>query len=266
MKLSTMALLTLTGLVVPVAGAARGAPPKLDNTRKIDPEETRGAEAYHHLRLATTFLSQQLLQQAREECLRSLSIQPDFPEASYTLGLILMQLKDYRGALAEADRIIAVNPYFTEAHNLRGLAYSAMGDSDSALRAFEAVKADASYPTPEVAHFNIGRVFWERKACSEAVLHFRRALEINPKWWRAWYLMADCQFQLGQLAQARESYGKVFELEPSDPDSHFGLGFLCFSSGDLACARLHFTKVLELAPSSEKSEQAREYLRQINFR
>jgi tetratricopeptide (TPR) repeat protein len=265
MKLRTIVLVTLSGIAVaPMAAAARGAA-KLE-TRKIDPEETQGAEAYQHLRFASTYLGQGMLQQAREECLRALAVQPEFPEAHYTLGLVLLELKDYRGALAEGDRILEKNPYFTEAHNLRGYAFGKMGDLDSALRAFEAVKADASYPTPEVAHFNIGRVFWERKACAEAVLHFRRALEINPKFWRAWYLMADCQGQLGQVAEARESYGKVFELEPSDAKSHFGLGLLCFSSGDMACARLHLMKVLELAPSSEEAEQAREYLKQINFR
>lgn len=244
----------------------QGKDTRLEQTRAIDPEEMAATEAMTHLRFANQFFQQGMTQQARAEVEKALSIQPVFPEANYLQGLILLDLNDFHGASAAADRALAQNPFLTEAHNLKGFAYARMGDLDGALREFEIVKADASFPTPEVAHFNIGKIFWERQACGEAVLHFRRALEINPRWWRAWYLLGDCQEMIGQRDQARQSYTKALELSPSETGPAYRLGFTCFQLGDFACARSWFTKVLELAPSSEEAAGAREYLRQMNFR
>lgn len=243
-----------------------GKDTRLEQTRAIDPEEIAATEAMTHLRFANQFFQQGMTQQARAEVEKALSIQPVFPEAHYLHGLILLDLNDYHGASAAADRALAQNPFLTEAHNLKGFAFARMGDLDGALREFEIVKADASFPTPEVAHFNIGKIFWERQACGEAVLHFRRALEINPQWWRAWYLLGDCQEMLGQREQARQSYVKALEISPSETGPSYRLAFTCFQLGDFACARSWFTKVLELAPSSEEAAGAREYLRQMNFR
>jgi tetratricopeptide (TPR) repeat protein len=239
---------------------------RLEETRTIDPEEASATEAMTHLRFANQFFQQGMTAQARGEVEKALQIQPVFPEASYVLGLIQLDQNDFQGALASADRALGQNPFLTEAHNLKGLALAKMGNLDEALREFEIVKADASFPTPEVAHFNIGKVFWERQACGEAVLHFRRALEINPQFWRAWYLLGDCQEMLGQKEQARQSYSKALEIAPSETGPAYRLGFTCFQLGDFACARSWFTKVLEQSPSSDMAAGAREYMRQMNFK
>ena len=291
-RLLSLAAIILTVSAVPDAGAARRArssasdpapygqsapsadrgsrrnvkDTKLDEQRTIDPEEIAATEAMTHLRFANQFFQQGMTQQARAEVDKALSIQPVFPEASYLQGLIMLEQNDFHGATVAADRALGQNPFLTEAHNLKGLALARMGDLDGAMREFELVKADASYPTPEVAHFNIGRVFWERQACGEAVLHFRRALEINPSFWRAWYLLGDCQEMIGQKEQARQSYSKALELAPTETGPAYRLGFTCFQLGDFACARSWFSKVLEQAPSSEMAAGSREYLRQMNFR
>ncbi len=264
-------VLLFTGLVAaPIAAADRRSrnvrETRLSETRTIDPEEMRATEAMTHLRFANQFFQQGMTAQARAEVEKALAMQPSFPEASYLYGLILLDLKDYRGALTQADISLTNNPFLTEAHNLKGLALAAMGNLDGALREFEIVKADVSFPTPEVAHFNIGKVFWEKQACGEAVLHFRRAVEINPQFWRAWYLLGDCQEMLGQREAARNSYSKSLEISPLESGPAYRLGFTCFQMGDFPCARSWFTRVLELAPSSDMAAGAREYLRQMNFR
>ena len=140
-----------------------------------------------------------------------------------------------------------------------------MGDYDRALKEFEIVKGDISFPTPEVAHFNIGKIFWERQSCGEAVIHFRKALEINPSFWRAWYLLGDCEEQLGQLALAKESYQKALAIEPNEVAPMYRLGYVCFQAKDWACARQQFAQVRTLAPASDMATGAREYLRQMDF-
>ena len=158
------------------------------------------------------------------------------------------------------------NPFFTECHNALGMVHAQLGQHDQALQEFQAVLADINYPTPEVAHFNIGKIFWEKQACSDAVIHFRRALEVNPRFGRAWYLMGDCQEQTGQVDLARESYEKALELSGDDVNIMYRLGIVSFQQGDHAHARRWFEKVRTHAPGGELAAAAREYIRQMDFR
>lgn len=239
---------------------------RLSETRRIDPEDAAATEAMTHMHFANQFLQKGMTAQARAEIEKALSVQPAFPEASYLYACILYEQNDYRGSLGQAQNALEQNPMLTEAHNIRGMAFGKMGDSESALKEFEAVKADPSYPTPEVAHFNIGKVFADRQACGEAVLHFRRALEINQQFWRAWYQLGLCQEMLGQREPARQSFIKATEIAPDQTEPAYHLGLACFQLNDFACARSWFQKVLEQAPSSDLATQSRDYLRQMNFR
>ena len=266
----SLALAALLAIVAsaPSAGAARRSEKLAEQERapKPDTDEATTQEAFKYFQFGNQFFQQGLVQKAQENFRHALQIQPAYPEASYMLGLVLYELNDFRGAVAAGDAALTQNPFLTEAHNLMGMAKAKMGDFDGALKEFEAVKADVSFPTPEVAHFNIGKVFWERQACGDAVIHFRRAIEINAQFWRGWYLMGDCQEQLGQTEQARQSYLKALEIQPNEKGPLYRLGFLCFSEGNSACARQYLDKVRELYPSSQEAAGAREYLRQLNFK
>lgn len=258
-------LACLAGIVAPSSAAGRRGD-KLEDARKQSPEEAQNQEAAKHFQFGNQYFQQGLLRQAEDSLRRALAVQPVYPEASYLLGLVLYQVNDFRGAIAEAEKALHENPFLTEAHNVIGMAYGKMGDSDRALREFEIVKGDVSYPTPEVAHFNIGKVLWEKQACGEAVIHFRRALDVNPNFWRAWYLLGDCQEQIGQMDLARQSYEKALSFQPNEVAVMYRLGYICFESRDRACARQWFMKVRELSPGSEMGGGAREYLRQMDFR
>lgn len=265
---SVLAMLALVlGLGAPAA--APGAPEDRRSRRVAKAAEDDGAnaqEAYKNFQYGVQFYGQGLLRQAEESFRKALATQPSYPEANYMLALVYRELKDYPAALWELGEALRIHPLFTECHNVIGLIHAEMGRYDEALKEFQVVASDVSFPTPEVAHFNIGKVFWEKKECGEAVLHFRKALELNPQFGRAWYLMGDCQETMSQRAQAKDSYLKAIELLGDEPGPMYRLGFLCFQDGDLPCAQRWFDRVLTLAPASESAAAAREYMRQMNFR
>ena len=260
-------LLTILSLLAP-ALRADGAPQ--ERKKKIEKEAADdGAlaqEAYKHYQFGVQFYQQGLLRQAEESFRRALSVQQTYPEANYMLALVHRELKNFPAAIWDLNEALRAHPLFTECHNVLGMIHAEMGNYDDALREFQIVASDVSFPTPEVAHFNLGKVFWSKQNCAEAVLHLRRALELNPNFGRAWNLMGDCQESMSQKAQAKESYAKAIELLGDDVGPMYRMGFLCFQDGDFPCAQRWFDKVLTLAPASEHAAAAREYMRQINFR
>jgi tetratricopeptide (TPR) repeat protein len=262
--LMAVAAVALIGGTLPAEAKKRAS--KKQQLRDDPKDDARAAEAHKHYSFGYTFFSQGMLNKAKESLNESLRLQPDYSEALYVLGMVYLELNDYQQAIAHFQRCLESNPWFTEAHNLLGLTYAKMGEYQGALREFDAVKADINFPTPEIAHFNIGKVFAETDSCGEAVLHFRRAIEINSSFGKAWFLLGDCQEQLGQLDLARESLTEAVELIPDDPSVHYRLGYVCFAGKDYACAKTHFDFVRVNYPSSPLAQGAREFIKQIDFR
>lgn len=248
------------------AEAGRKRAPKKDSLKNDAKDDARIAEAHKHYSFGYTFFAQGMLKKSKESLEESLRLNPEYAEALYVLGMVHLELNDYPQAIRHFQSCLEANPWFTEAHNLLGATYARMGDYQAALREFDAVKGDINFPTPEIAHFNIGKIFAETENCGEAVLHFRRAIDINASFGKAWFLLGDCQDQLGQADIARASLQKAVDLMPEDPSVHYRLGYVCFASKDFACARQHFDFVRVNYPSSPLAQGAREFMRQIDFR
>jgi len=63
-------------------------------------------------------------------------------------------------------------------------------------------------------HVHIGDLLKDMKRYDEAFLHWRRALELEPKWLDAAFSMGFCYEELGQFDKAYEVWcGVVEELE-----------------------------------------------------
>ena len=261
---ATLGLTVLAG-VQPVEAKRKKSGGK-EQLRDDPKEDARVAEAHKHYSFGYTFFAQGMLKKAKDSLEESLRLQPDYSEALYVLGMVHLELNDHPQAIALFQRCLDANPWFTEAHNLLGMTHARLGDYQAALREFDAVKADINFPTPEIAHFNIGKIFAETDNCGEAILHFRRAIEINARFGKAHFLLGDCREQLGQMDFARESLQRAVDLMPEDPSVRYRLGYVCFASKDFACARQHFDFVRLNYPSSPLAQGAREFIRQVDFR
>jgi tetratricopeptide (TPR) repeat protein len=249
--------LSLAGAVVPAEAERRRADRK---------REAAVAAAHEQYAVGYTFFRQGLLEKAKDSLEQALRHQSDYPEALYVLGMVHLELDEPKQALSLFRRCLEANPYFTEAHNLLGLAHAKLGDHEAALREFEAVKADVNFPTPEVAHFNIGKLFAEADDCAEALVHLRRATELNAAFGRAWLLLGDCRERLGRLALARDAFDRAAELMPDDPSVRYRLGYACLLTKDVACARREFEYVRTDHPASPLAEGARDFLERLDAR
>ncbi|MEM7247945.1 MAG: tetratricopeptide repeat protein [Acidobacteriota bacterium] len=263
-----LAVLFLLGSV-PSADADRRSN-KRDRTKRakkqVQTEEETWRKAYENYRFGYQWFQQGLLTKAREHLEIALDLEPNYDEAAYVLSLVHLELNDHAAAIRLAERALDRNPFFTEAWNVKGLALARQGRYDEALAAFEAVKADISFPTPEIAHFNIGKVLAEMGRCDEAIRHLEKATEINEEFGKAHFLLGDCCEQVGQVGTARIHLERAAKFLADDPQVHYRLGYVCLNLGDVTCARMHLDKVRFLSPSSPLAHGARQLLEQIHFR
>jgi tetratricopeptide (TPR) repeat protein len=139
-------------------------------------------------------------------------------------------------------------------------------------------------PESATAHNNLANVLRQRGALDEAVVHYRRALELEPNYQfgrynlgatlvqkgdataaiplleaalktdpnnpKAYYSLGTALAQTGRPDEAIASYNRALQLQPEFLDAHTNLANLLLERGDNAGAMIHYQKALELDPKS----------------
>jgi Tfp pilus assembly protein PilF len=109
---------------------------------------------------------------------------PVASEDALTAGLQKERQNDYRGALIEYDRAIAIAPRYADAYVGRGFAKYKLGEKSSAIGDFGT--AIALNPKSARAHQNRGTMYLEFKDWEYAIRDFDRALAIDPNYVEAY--------------------------------------------------------------------------------
>jgi protein O-mannosyl-transferase len=105
-------------------------------------------------------------------------------------------------------------------------------------------------PTAWMAHNNLGTVLLQKGQLDEAIVHFRRALEIAPDHADARANLGSALLQKGDVDEAIAQYNKALEIKPDYAEVHYNLGNAFLLKGQLEEAIAHYKKTLEGEPQN----------------
>ncbi len=166
---------------------------------------------------------------------------------AYTnLGLAYNKLKKWDQAIGNFDMALRIMPDSAEAWGHRGLALAKQGKIDHAIVSLE--RALAIYPKSEHAHNNLGIALRKRDP-RKAVLHLRKAVELDPDFSEATINLGAALLELGEADEARKAFAEALAQDPKSAMTHFRLGSVLLDRGDLEGAREHFETSLKLNPT-----------------
>jgi protein O-mannosyl-transferase len=97
-------------------------------------------------------------------------------------------------------------------------------------------------------HYNLGKFLAQRGQVDEAILHYRRALEIEPDDVDTRNNLGNVLAGRGQVDEAIVHFQKALEIEPDDAKTHNNLGIVLAGRGQADEAVVHFRKALEIEP------------------
>jgi type IV pilus assembly protein PilF len=135
-------------------------------------------------------------------------------------------------ALDEIKQVIAIDPSFPQAWDLRGLIMMQLNDNKAAEQSFR--QALSLSPRDANVHHNLGWLLCEEKRYPEAQQAFDVAMA-NPTYQgRARTLLAQgvCQARAGREADAEKSLSRAYELDPGNPVTGYNLAKLLYGRGD----------------------------------
>jgi Flp pilus assembly protein TadD len=198
-------------------------------------------------------------------------------------------------AIEYLDRAIALSPRKADLHNLRGIAYSKLGDGERADadflvvselrpraaeshmnrgvdflrqghidRAIEALEiAKRVNPKLATVHSNLGTACQKKGDLDAAIAHYTRALELRKRYPVAYANRAYSYFLKGDHDRAIEDARRAIALDANLPMAHVNLGHALAARGDATDAARAFRQALGLEPDPAVAEETLEALEKL---
>jgi len=192
----------------------------------------------------------------------ALQIDPDNPVLQYALGVALLQEGDINSAIAALRKAYPAYNDSIEMHYNMGLAFTLLGDPDSALLYLDQAETlsgrqgSAVYPLTN-ALYNVALLYLEKDALDESADLLKKILLIDPQRVEIYRILGDIAARKGQDAEAVTYMTAYLEHYPDDPSAreylyalHFNRAIAARDADDAAVARQEFKAALALIPES----------------
>ena len=220
----------------------------------------RKKEAAARMEMGVTYLQQRNLPAAMRELTQASELDPENAEVDMMLGIAYQS----RGDLGKAEEYLRIaigkKPDYAEAHNNLGNLMSQIGRGEEAIREYEQAASNVLYPTPEYAHYNMGREYFRRMDLDKAEEKYGRAIALNPSFLDAYRGLAMVQGRRGKWEDAARTLERAVDAAPA-----YALGWMDLGNAYVKLRRNRdasaaFRNVLENSSDPELRRQATGYL------
>ena len=158
------------------------------------------------------------------------------------------QTRYWRNSESISLRTLAVTKNNDLAHNNLGSVWWKSGRIDDAIREYQA----ALKITPEspLARNNLGSAFLKQGKVAEAIQEFRRVLSHHPQSFTGHFNLAGALLRTGRATEAIAEYEKVLAIKPDFAQAHLALGHALMRAERLPEAIAQFKITVQLQPGN----------------
>jgi len=168
---------------------------------------------------------------------------------------------DNKGAIADYNQAIKLNPDFAAAYNNRGIARRALGGKKAAIADYDqAIKLKSDFAD---AYYNRGNVRSDLGDNKGAIADYGKAIEINKNWGgfsdnyyglpTAYMNRGIARSELGDQQAAIADYDQAIKLNPDYADAYNNRGIARSNLGDKQAAIADYDQAIKLNPDFAKA-------------
>lgn len=214
------------------------------------PSQDDASRADYHYRLARNYYNDRNIAMTQRELHTALTLDPSHAEAHHLKGFVLMGLQNYDGAAAEFRETLRLKPDHFEARNNLGATLIAQDRFDEAIQALTPLVEEPLYPTPALAHYNIGYAYHRIGDRSGARRHLEMALFLAPGMCKAANALGLLLQDIGDAKGAREAFERAVKQCPKFAEPYYHLGVMLQKADDHVSAEAMFARCAEIAPDT----------------
>ena len=214
----------------------------------------------YHLQMGLSYLRERNYTGALIELTEAEKSDPGNPELLYNLGLAYLGKKRFELAEQKLAKAVALKPDYSSARNDLGVVYLELKQWDNAIKQFKIAKDDIFYRDNESAAINLGLAYLGKGDYPRALEELRAEIIINPRNPLARLSLGRVLFAMDKTEQAVVEYRKALEIFKDYGDAYFYLGLAQLKQNSLDAAKHSFNEVLRIKPDSELGHASMGYL------
>jgi len=169
-------------------------------------------------------------------------------KAREMISLILLQQKRYNESIAEAEKILAIEPDNVVARVIMGDVYSAQGEADKALEQLkEITERDPNYVA---AFLKMGALYFAQGDLSESEAALQGAMKAAPDSLRPRLVLSDFYLKSGKMGMARKVLDQGLTGGKEDVSIYVYLARMELAENRPGEARKHLVKAKAISDST----------------
>ena len=194
------------------------------------------ADSYIQLAASGVEPSRRAFEGAKTAALRSLQLDNSLAEAHESLGMIYFYYEwNWREAEQQFQTAIALNPNYAVAYDRYAMFLAAMArQEESFVQVRHAQELD---PLSLDINTVVGRVFYLSRHYDRSVDAYRKVIDLDPYWARAYTRLGTTYAAEGAFADALREFGESERLAGADPYLDGLVGYAQARSGNTRKAR-----------------------------
>ena len=221
-----------------------GAVKELDTALAADRQNARALQLKADIQISIKQWS------GAEETLTNLkTILPEQPVGYYRLGLVYVAEKKYDQAIAEFEMALTKAPRAAEPLTAIVNVLLAQGKAERAVTRINQALQD--FPNGFTPHLLLGEVYGQQKKYGEAEAQLRKAIEINRKAPRPYWVLSNLSLARGDTKAALEVLQQGVDASPGDRGLLQALAETYQKVGDNDKAIAVYENILKKAPTDD---------------
>lgn len=170
-----------------------------------------------HTELGAAYFARGQLGVAIQELNEAIESDSSYAPAHNVLGLVYMQLKETDLARRHFERAVSIAPKDSEAQNNYGWFLCQNGQPKEAIGHFMAALKNPLYTTPEKPYLNAGICSLKQHEEAAAEEYFHKALQLQPRLAPALYFLAEIAYKRSDYGEGKRYIERYMQLvaEPS---------------------------------------------------
>ncbi len=223
----------------------------------IELDETN-AEAFFNL--AECYVEMKMATEAIEAYNEAIRLNPQFVDAYTRLAEFYQERKQFNRGIEVLEsllewytpRTLELSKHVAEILLFLGNMQHEAGDFRAAIDSFsQIIKIEPSVE----AYRNLGRSHYRMERLNEAIMVWRKGLELDSTDSDLWWQIGVAQFRMGDTVSAEVSYKEALRYDPDYFKALTNLGFLYYQQYKYELARRYWRRSLELEPNQPRVRQ-----------
>ncbi|HKR02789.1 MAG TPA: tetratricopeptide repeat protein, partial [Pyrinomonadaceae bacterium] len=194
-----------------------------------------------------------LVQDSIQHFDKAISLDPNFASAELARANSSPTAKEFFDHLKKA---VSLKDKASEGERLLILATEAGANGDVTKQKEYLDKLIAAFPNDERAQFAVGGYYFGQQDYPQAIEHYKKATELNPKYSTAFNILGYAYRQNVDYANSEQAFKKYIELIPNDPNPYDSYGELLLKMGRFDDSIAQYRKALSINPNFVNSHFA----------